>query len=153
MKFTTHSSLLTLAVAALFSVATVDPVEAFQLFSLQTSNITTTPLVTDKTMPTQIAATTRRYRDGSFVGSPYDAYYGLVQVQANIQGGRVISIDVLQFPNHRSTSRAINRQALPMLESEVISVQGIRVNMISGATLTSDAYLRSLRGALSQAGS
>jgi uncharacterized protein with FMN-binding domain len=86
------------------------------------------------------------------LGSPYDAYYGLVQVQANIQGGRLISIDVLQFPNHRSTSRAINRQALPMLESEVISAQGIRVDMISGATLTSNAYLRSLRGALNQAG-
>ena len=153
MKLTTRSSILALAAAAFFSVAAIGPAEAFQWFFSQTPNITATPPAIDNAAPSQPAATTRRYRDGSFVGSPYDAYYGLVQVQANIQGGRLISIDVLQFPNHRNTSRAINRQALPMLESEVISAQGIRVNMISGATLTSDAYLRSLRGALSQAGS
>ena len=39
-----------------------------------------------------------------------------------------------------------------MLESEVISAQSARVDIISGATLTSDAYLRSLNAALEQGG-
>jgi uncharacterized protein with FMN-binding domain len=39
------------------------------------------------------------------------------------------------------------------LESEVISAQSARVNIISGATLTSEAYLRSLNAALGDAGS
>jgi uncharacterized protein with FMN-binding domain len=152
MKFFTRASILALAAATFFSAVAIGPAEAFQWFFSQTPDLTATPPAIDNAAPTQLAANARRYRDGSFLGSPYDAYYGLVQVQANIQGGRLISVDVLQFPNHRSTSRAINRQALPMLESEVVSAQGIRVNMISGATLTSDAYLRSLRGALKQAG-
>jgi uncharacterized protein with FMN-binding domain len=101
----------------------------------------------------QVVAKNHRYKDGSYSGSAYDAYWGLVQVQANVQNGQLVSIDVLQYPAHRSTSRAINRQALPMLESEVIRAQGTRVNLISGATLTSAAYLRSLHEALSQAGS
>ena len=101
----------------------------------------------------QVAANNRRYRDGSFIGPVYDAYYGLVQVQANVQGGSLVSIEVLQYPAHRSTSRAINNHALPMLESEVIRAQSIHVDIISGATLTSEAYLRSLKGALAEAGS
>jgi uncharacterized protein with FMN-binding domain len=100
--------------------------------------------------PAQLAAATSH--DGTFTGTAYDAYWGLVQVQATIQGGRLVAVDVPQFPNHRSTSRAINRQALPLLKTEVIQAQSTRVNLISGATLTSQAYLRSLKSALKQAG-
>ncbi len=153
MKSSTRSSILSLAAVTIINAAAIGSVQAFQWSFLQTPNAATAPLASDNTAPTQLAATARRYRDGRFLGAPFDAYYGLVQVQANIQGGRLISIDVLQFPNHRGTSRAINRRALPVLESEVINAQNIRVNIISGATLTSGAYLRSLRDALSQAGS
>lgn len=106
----------------------------------------------DSTAPVQLAAATSAYQDGSFTGDAFDAYYGMVQVQANILGGQLVSVKVLQYPNHSGTSRSINRQALPLLKSEVISAQDTQVNMISGATLTSRAYLRSLNGALMQAG-
>jgi uncharacterized protein with FMN-binding domain len=99
----------------------------------------------------QVAARKVNVQDGNFVGPSCDAYYGVVQVQANVQGGRLVSVDTLDFPNHRSTSRAINRQALPMLQTEVIRAQGTRVNIISGATLTSRAYLCSLSGAIKKA--
>ena len=52
------------------------------------------------------------------------------------------------YPADRRASQRINGRALPMLESEVISAQSARVNIISGATLTSEAYLRSLNAAL-----
>ena len=90
---------------------------------------------------------------GSFTGQVFDAYYGRVQVKANISGGQIVSIDVLQYPQDRRTSRYINSQALPMLKSEVISAQSTRVDIISGATLTSEAFLRSLKTALKQAAS
>jgi uncharacterized protein with FMN-binding domain len=98
-------------------------------------------------------AETGRYRDGSFTGPAYNTYYGPVQVQVHIQGGRVTSVDVPVYPADRRASQRINSRALPMLESEVISAQSTRVNIISGATLTSEAYLRSLGAALRQAGS
>jgi len=91
------------------------------------------------------------YKDGSFTGQTFDAYYGPVQVQANVTGGHIVSVDVLQFPKDRRTSRYINSQALPMLKSEVISAQTTQVDIISGATLTSQAFIRSLRTALKQA--
>jgi uncharacterized protein with FMN-binding domain len=102
--------------------------------------------------PARLAANTR-YRDGSFTGPAYDTYYGPVQVQVTIQGGRVVAVDVPQYPADRRASQRINGRALPILESEVISAQSARVNIISGATLTCDAYLRSLNAALGNAGS
>ena len=93
-----------------------------------------------------------RFRDGAFTGQVFDAYYGEVQVQARISGGCVASIDVLQFPADRRTSRKINDQALPMLQSEVIWAQSGRIDIVSGATLTSRAYIASLKDALAQAG-
>ena len=102
--------------------------------------------------PAQLAANGLPYRDGSYTGPIVDAYYGPIQVKANVRSGRLVSVDVLQYPDDRRTSRSINNQALPMLQSEVVKAQSTRVNIISGATLTSKAYLRSLNTALSQAG-
>jgi uncharacterized protein with FMN-binding domain len=92
-----------------------------------------------------------QYRDGTYPGPTVDAYYGLVQVQAVVQGGKLVSVDVLQYPADRRTSRAINHQALPMLQEEVLQAQSARVDIISGATLTSSAYRRSLGRALAAA--
>lgn len=100
----------------------------------------------------QIAVKGRRLADGQYVGRTEDAYYGLVQVKATIRGGRLVAVDVLKYPADRRTSRYINAQALPMLETEVIRAQSSNVNAISGATLTSVAYLRSMSSALVKAG-
>jgi uncharacterized protein with FMN-binding domain len=102
--------------------------------------------------PVVLARAKAKYSDGSYTGGSFDAYYGRVQVKVNIRGGQIVSVDVLDYPNHSGTSRSINRRALPALESAVIRAQGTRVNNVSGASLTTDAYIRSLRGALKQAG-
>ena len=92
-----------------------------------------------------------QYRDGTYPGPTVDAYYGMLQVQAVVRGGKLVSVDVLQYPADRRTSRAINHQALPMLEQEVLQAQSARVDIVSGATLTSSAYRRSLGRALAAA--
>lgn len=91
-------------------------------------------------------------RDGSYKGPSVDAYWGRVQVQAVVRGGKLASVDMLQYPSDRRRSRAISDQVLPYLEQEAIANQSARVDTISGATLTSQAYQRSLAGALQQAG-
>ncbi len=94
---------------------------------------------------------TAHYSDGVFTGPVTDAYYGLLQIQAVIQNGQLAGIKVLQYPSDRWTSVRINRIALPMLRDEAVSVQSASVDIISGATLTSEAFIRSLGGALRQA--
>lgn len=97
------------------------------------------------------AAAKLAYVDGEFIGPAINAYYGVVQIQAIVQGGRVARLKVLQYPSDRQTSVAINRQALPMLRDEVIAAQSANVDIISGATLTSAAFIKSLGKALEQA--
>ncbi|MBN9250843.1 MAG: FMN-binding protein [Mesorhizobium sp.] len=93
------------------------------------------------------------FTDGTFTGPVTDAYYGLIQMQASIQGGRLTALKVLKYPSDRRTSVRINRQALPMLRDEAISAQSANVDIISGATLTSRAFIQSLGGALKKASS
>lgn len=92
-----------------------------------------------------------QYRDGAYAGPTVDAFYGWVQVRAVVQGGKLISVDILQYPADRRTSARINRYALPVLKREVLTAQSARVDIVSGATLTSLAYRRSLSDALAAA--
>ena len=92
-----------------------------------------------------------QYADGTYTGTPGDAYYGMVQVQAVIQGGQLANVNILQYPNTHSTSIYINQQALPYLIQEAIQVQNANVNIVSGATDTSMAFQQSLASALGQA--
>ncbi len=101
------------------------------------------------TSTTQVA----RYRDGTYDGVDASAYYGRVKVAVVIQGGRISAVNVLDYPSDRRTSRYINGQALPALEQEVIQAQSAQIDLVSGATLTSEAYVQSLDAALSAAAS
>lgn len=97
------------------------------------------------------AIATSPYKDGNYKGSAANAYYGLVQVQAQIQSGQLVHVEVLQYPSDRRTSRKINARALPTLQREAIQAQSSRIDYISGATLSSAAFAKSLSSALSQA--
>jgi uncharacterized protein with FMN-binding domain len=89
--------------------------------------------------------------DGTFTGSVENAYYGLVQVEAQVTQGKLVNVKVLRYPSDRRTSVYINSRALPALRREAISAQSANVDIISGATLTSRAFVRSLDTALNQA--
>lgn len=92
-----------------------------------------------------------QYKNGQYVGSVADAYYGNVQVKVYVQNGRISDVQFLQYPSDRSTSRYINSQAMPYLTQEAIQAQSANVNTVSGATATSGAFRESLASALSQA--
>lgn len=91
------------------------------------------------------------YKDGTYTGSVADAYYGNVQVQATVSGGKITDVKFLQYPDTHSTSVYINQQAIPYLQQEAIQAQSANVNIVSGATYTSQAFVQSLTSALSQA--
>ena len=97
-------------------------------------------------------ASNGRFADGTFTGPIVDAYYGLIQIQAVVQSGQLVDINALRYPSDRRLSVRINRYALPILREEVISAQSANVDIISGATFTSEAFIRSLGRALRAAG-
>lgn len=101
--------------------------------------------------PPPTADNSSAYRDGTFKGNAEDAYFGIVQVQATIQGGKITNVQFLNYPRDRRTSQQINSIAVPYLQEEAIQAQSANVDIISGATLTSDAFVRSLQSALDNA--
>jgi uncharacterized protein with FMN-binding domain len=91
------------------------------------------------------------YKDGTYIGPRVDAYYGIVEVQVKVQQGKIADIQFLQYPSDRRTSQRINNVAMPYLQQEAIQAQSAQVNIISGATLTSEGFMMSLDAALRSA--
>jgi len=96
-------------------------------------------------------ASSSGYKDGTFTGSVVNAYYGNVQVSVSISNGKITDVKFLQYPDTHSTSVYINQQAMPYLKQEAIQSQNSHVQVISGATFTSEGFIQSLQKALSQA--
>ena len=91
------------------------------------------------------------YKNGTYTGPSVDVNWGYVQVQATIQNGKLSDVQVVQYPNERQTSLSINSIAVPELQQEAIQAQSANVDLISGATLTSEGFQESLQSALDQA--
>lgn len=94
---------------------------------------------------------TVNYKDSTYTGSSADAFYGTIQVVAAINSGKLTDVQFLQYPRENPNSIAINEQAMPLLKQEAIQAQSANVNIISGATDTSQAFIQSLSNALSKA--
>jgi uncharacterized protein with FMN-binding domain len=97
------------------------------------------------------AAPGAQYKDGTYNGSVADAQWGYVQVQVTIKNGKITTVTFLQYPSDRERSVMINQYADPQLVSEAIQAQSAQVDVITGATDSSVAFMQSLSDALSQA--
>ncbi|MFE1320971.1 FMN-binding protein [Kitasatospora phosalacinea] len=83
-------------------------------------------------------------------GSAVDTRYGPVQVKVTLADGRISRIDVVQYPTRDRRDQEINEYAIPVLNQEAIAAQSADIDVVSGATYTSDGYTRSLQSALDQ---
>jgi uncharacterized protein with FMN-binding domain len=112
------------------------------------SPTSSTSTINRATAPTTF---TTQYKDGIYTGSTENAFYGNVQVSAAIQGGKITSVNFLQYPNENPNSIYVNQQAIPYLKQEAIQAQSSNVRIVTGATFTSQAFAQSLANALNQA--
>jgi uncharacterized protein with FMN-binding domain len=84
-------------------------------------------------------------------GDVASTQWGPVQVQLTLQNGKITDVNVVQYPNGNHRDVEINDYALPILIDETKQAQSAQIDMVSGATVTSDGYIRSLQSALDQA--
>ena len=77
--------------------------------------------------------------------------YGNVQVQITIQGNKITAVAPVQLPDSNGIDLEIDQQVVPILVQESISAQSANIDAISGATYTSDGYIRSLQSAIDKA--
>jgi uncharacterized protein with FMN-binding domain len=90
-------------------------------------------------------------RSGTFAGDPIDNPYGTMRVAAVISNGRLTDVRVLSETDG-GRSHQIDAAAIPVLKSEALSAHGANIDVVSGATFTSQGYARSLQSALDKAG-
>ncbi len=88
----------------------------------------------------------------TYAGDTAQTQWGPVQVQITVKNGKITASDVLQVPSGNPRDDEINSYAVPVLNSEVVATQNANIDMVSGATVTSDGYIQSLQSALDQAG-
>ena len=84
-------------------------------------------------------------------GPSVDMRWGPVQVTVKVKGKKVLDVSAT-YPTERPKSQFINEQAIPMLRSEVLQAQSAQIDLIGGATMTSEAYAQSLQSALDRVG-
>lgn len=87
---------------------------------------------------------------GTLTGAAERTPFGPVQVQVTIQNGKITDVKALELPSNDRNSQAIASYAAPQLRSEVLQAQSAQIDMISGATWTSQGYIQSLQSALDQ---
>ncbi|WP_417809643.1 FMN-binding protein [Thioclava sp.] len=129
---------------------TVRALAATALVVIWSAGSASAGLFWSQSAPTKKSSSALHYHDGTYRGPSVRQYYGYVQAQAHIKNGKIVAIDILRSPTDRRTSQYINSIALPRLKSEIVQAQNTHVSNVSGATLSSDAFLASTHAALLQ---
>ncbi|GAA3575404.1 FMN-binding protein [Amycolatopsis ultiminotia] len=81
-------------------------------------------------------------------GTAESTQFGTVQVRVTFDGSRIRDVALVQEP---SSGRGVG--ALPQLREEALQAQSANIDTVSGATMTSEAYISSLQAALDAKGS
>ncbi|MHB8510695.1 MAG: FMN-binding protein [Actinomycetota bacterium] len=96
-------------------------------------------------------ATQNGLKSGTFTGDDVQTQFGDIQVSVTIASGRITDVNALHLPYDHERSLYISQTVRPWLHDEVLQAQSARIDVISGATYTSEAYAESLQSALDKA--
>ena len=84
-------------------------------------------------------------------GDAAQTRYGPVQLQVTFNGKKIVRINVIAYPTESGRDQQINSYALPILNQEAMAAQSAQIDVVSGATYTSDGYAQSLQSAIDKA--
>lgn len=107
------------------------------------------PATTSPT-PSTTSPSTTAAASATVTGSVVQTRWGPVQVRLSVVDGRITGVDVVQYPQGNREDQQINSRALPVLVEETLTAQSADIDMVSGATVTSEGYLGSLQSAIDQ---
>ena len=96
-------------------------------------------------------ATTATPASGTVDGAVVGTQYGSVQVRVSFTGKKITNVHALQLTDSSRTSVSISAGAAPTLRREALAAQSAQIDVVSGATYTSEAYQQSLQSAIDAA--
>ena len=89
-------------------------------------------------------------KNGTYKGAGAKNPYGTITVSIKVTGGKIVAADAT-YPT-TNDSATINPPAIAALKQSTVKAQSAEVDAVSGATFTSESYVKSLQAALDQAG-
>jgi uncharacterized protein with FMN-binding domain len=81
-------------------------------------------------------------------GNVANTVYGPVQIQVVVKNSKIVGVNILEQPTSTAQDLQIGHFAFPQLISETKSAQSARINAVSGASYTSEGYIKSLQSAV-----
>jgi uncharacterized protein with FMN-binding domain len=103
--------------------------------------------------PTDKAPAEEKEDEGKFKNGTYKAdakyVYGTISLSLKVTGGKIASVQA-GYPT-ANDSGTINPPAIESLKASTLKAQSADVDAVSGATLTSEAYVKGLQAALDKA--
>jgi uncharacterized protein with FMN-binding domain len=87
----------------------------------------------------------------TYDGDTVQTRWGPVQVRITVQDGKITASEAIVYPDGNHEDQEINSFALPVLSEEAVQQQSADIDMVSGATVTSQGYLSSLQSAIDRA--
>ena len=111
------------------------------------SSTTPTTAGPTSTIPRPTTSTTAAARR-AINGPDVVTRYGDVQGRVVVSGRHLDDVEALVLPTDRERSAEISDYAGPELRQEALQAQSANIDLVSGATYTSEGYIRSLQGAI-----
>jgi uncharacterized protein with FMN-binding domain len=101
-----------------------------------------------RTTAAPAAATPSPALTRSATGADVSFQYGELQVKVTMTGTKISNISFVRLSETDPRSQSIDQLAIPQLQQETMSAQSARIDGVSGASYTSQAYDQSLQSAL-----
>jgi uncharacterized protein with FMN-binding domain len=84
---------------------------------------------------------------GPLLTTPFSS----IQVRAEVRRGRLVGVQTLALTGADAHTQEINARAEPILREEALLAGSADIDVVSGATYTSESWIESLRAAMKAA--
>jgi uncharacterized protein with FMN-binding domain len=111
------------------------------------------PVVSDVPEPRRVSARpatvagTVRTGTGQIITTPFS----VIQVRVTFTGKQLTRVETVELSGNGPRTEAINAHAEPILREEALEAGSAKIDVVSGATYTSESYRDSLQSAIDAA--
>jgi uncharacterized protein with FMN-binding domain len=77
--------------------------------------------------------------------------FSIISVRVTLTGGELTRVETVELTGNGARTEAINARAEPILREEALKAGSAKIDVVSGATYTSQSYRRSLQAAIDRA--
>jgi uncharacterized protein with FMN-binding domain len=103
-----------------------------------------TPRAIERPRPTPARDRDTRIGTGPVLSTPFS----VIQVRATLTNGRLTGVETVALSGDGPHTEALNARAEPILRAEALKAGSADIDVVSGATSTSESWIASLRAAI-----